>query len=103
MNRQDILNKGFQRFAERDYERALILFRKVLEIDDEFESAYSALSEALNRLGRIDEAIPVVKKWLEINPEDPMAHASLSRLYVQKGMIAEAEREMALSMQYSNK
>jgi len=101
MNRQDLLNKGFQRFAERDYERAIVLFRKVLEIDDQFEAAYSALSEALNRTGQIDEAIPVVKRWLEINPKDPMAHAALSRLYVQKGMLAEAEQEMAASMRLS--
>ncbi|HID40051.1 MAG TPA: tetratricopeptide repeat protein [Calditrichaeota bacterium] len=103
MNRQDILNKGFQRFAERDYERAIVLFRKVLEIDEQFEAAYSALSEALNRMGKIDEAIPVVKKWLDINPNDPLAHTTLSRLYVQKGMIAEAEREMAISMRLASK
>ncbi len=101
MNKQDLLNKGFQRFAEREYERAIVIFRKVLEIDENFEAAYSALSEALNRLGKIDEAITVVKKWLQINPKYPMAYAALSRLYVQKGMIAEAEREMAMSMQLS--
>ena len=66
-------------------------------MDDKFEAAYSALSESLNRVGKIDEAIPVVKRWLEVNKDDPIAHTALSRLYVQKGMIEEAEREMAIS------
>ena len=48
-------------------------------------------------MGKIDEAIPVVKRWLEVNKQDPIAHTALSRLYVQKGMIEEAEREMAIS------
>lgn len=97
MTKQDFLNKGFQHFAERRYERAIIFFRKAIESDSNFEPAYSALSEALNRMGKIDEAIPVVKKWIEINKHDPLAHTALSRLYVQKGMREEAEREMAIS------
>jgi tetratricopeptide (TPR) repeat protein len=97
MNRQDLLNKGFQYFAERDYERASVLFEKAINTDITFEAAYSALSETLNRMGKIDEAIPVVQRWIEVNKYDPLAHTALSRLYVQKGMIAEAEKEMATS------
>jgi len=97
MNKQDLLNKGFQYFAQMDYERAVVFFEKAIEMDDSFEAAYSALSESLNRMGKIDEAIPVVKKWIEINAEDPIAHSALSRLYVQKGMKDKAEEEMAIS------
>jgi len=97
MNRQEFLNKGFEYFAERDYERAAILFEKAINADHSFEAAYSALSETLNRMGKIDEAIPIVQKWIEINKYDPLAHTALSRLYVQKGMIEEAEKEMAIS------
>ena len=97
MDKQDFLNKGFQRFAERRYERAVLLFRKALELDSHLEPAYSGLSESLNRLGRIDEAIPIVKKWIEINRNDPLAHMALSRLYVQQGMREKAEEEMAIS------
>ena len=103
MTKQDLLNKGFQYFAQTDYERAIIFFEKAIEIDDKFEVGYSALSESLNRLGRIDEAIPIVQKWIEINNEDPIAHTALSRLYVQKGMREEAEEEMAISTFLSQK
>jgi len=36
---------------------------------------------------------------VEISPNDPFSHTALSRLYVQKGMIEDAEREMAISHQ----
>jgi tetratricopeptide (TPR) repeat protein len=103
MTKQEYLNKGFQRFAERRYERAAALFEKALELDSSFEAAYSALSETLNRMGKIDEAIPLVKKWIEVNKMDPIAHTALSRLYVQKGMRTEAEKEMAISHFLSEK
>jgi tetratricopeptide (TPR) repeat protein len=102
LNKQEFLNKGFQYFAQRDYERAIIFFEKALEEDNTFEPAYSALSESLNRMGKIDDAIPVVQKWIEINKHDPIAHTALSRLFVQKGMIEEAEKEMAISNFLSN-
>ena len=103
MTKQDLLNKGFQYFAQTDYERAIIFFEKAIQLDDKFEIAYSALSESLNRLGRIDEAIPIVQKWIKLNRKDPIAHTALSRLYVQKGLRDKAEEEMALSALLSKK
>ena len=103
MTKQDLLNKGFQYFAQMDYERAIIFFKKAIQLDDAFEIAYSGLSESLNRLGRIDDAIPIVKKWIDLNGDDPIAHTALSRLYVQKGMRDKAEEEMATSVFLSNK
>ncbi|RMH63700.1 MAG: tetratricopeptide repeat protein [Calditrichaeota bacterium] len=97
MNKQEMLNQGFQHFARREYSEAQKLFEQAIAEDDRFEAAYSALAECLNRQGEIAKAVDVVRKWIEINPRDPLAHTALSRLYVQKGMIQEAEDEMALS------
>ncbi len=97
MTKQEHLTEGFQFFAQHKYEEAEACFRAALELDDRFEAAYSALSETLNRKGDIDGAILLVRKWIEINKHDPLAHTALSRLYVQKGMIEEAEKEMAIS------
>jgi len=104
MTKQEHLNEGFQLFAKREYDKAKDNFEKALEIDDTYEAAYSALSETLNRQGLVDEAIEIVKKWIKVNPKDALAHTALSRLYVQKGMIMEAETEMAISNQlaYNN-
>ena len=99
MNKQELLNQGFQHFAQRTYDKAQQFFEQAIAEDDRFEAAYSALAECLNRQGEIAKAVDVVKKWIEINPRDPLAHTALSRLYVQKGMIQEAEDEMAISNQ----
>ncbi len=99
MTKQELLNNGFQHFAKREYDQAQDNFEKAIAIDEKFEAAYSGLSETLNRKGEIDPAIGIIKKWIDINPKDALAHAALSRLYVQKGMIHEAEQEMAISNQ----
>lgn len=99
MTKQEYLNQGFQLFAQRNYGEAIESFKKAIELDENFEAAYSALSETLNRQGKIDEAIEIVNKWVAINRKDALAHSALSRLYVQKGMIAEAEEELAISNQ----
>ena len=96
LTKQDFVNKGFQHFAERNYEKAEFFFRKAIESDKTFEAAYKALSETLNRMGRIDDAIPVVQQWLKINNQAAAAHYALSRLYVQKGWRLKAEKEMNL-------
>lgn len=97
MTKQEYLNQGFQQFAKKEYPAARESFERALEIDNTFEAAYSALSETYNRQGDLDTAMDIVKKWIKINPKDPLAHTALSRLYVQKGMIMEAETEMAIS------
>ena len=97
MTKQELLNGGFQHFSKREYDQAKENFEKAIELDEKFEAAYSALSETLNRKGEIDSSVIIVKKWIDINPKDALAHTALSRLYVQKGMIQEAEDEMAIS------
>ncbi|HHM02106.1 MAG TPA: tetratricopeptide repeat protein [Caldithrix abyssi] len=101
MGKQELLNQGFQHFARREYDQAQKLFEQAIGEDETFEAAYSALAECLNRQGEIARAIDIVQKWIAINPRDPLAHTALSRLYVQKGMIQEAEDEMAISNRLS--
>jgi len=79
-----------------------LLHKVYHELDPEFDLAYNALAESYNKLGDLDKAIEIAKKFVTISPKDPVAHTALSRLYVQKGMIAEAEEEMALSNQLAN-
>ena len=44
-----------------------------------------------------EEAIEAGRKAIGVGPRDPIAHTSLSRLFQRKGMIPEAEEEMAIS------
>jgi tetratricopeptide (TPR) repeat protein len=102
MTKTELLNAGLKKFAAQDYEGAITDLDKAIELDPEFDLAYNALAESYNKLGEIDKAIEIAKRYVEISPKDPVAHTALSRLYVQKGMIAEAEEEMALSNQLAN-
>lgn len=99
MDKQDCVNRGLQSFANRDYERACKYFRKALEYDTEFETAYRTLCEALNRLNKIDEALSYAVSWISVNSENPLAHLTLSKLYTQKGYRQKALQEMMIYQQ----
>jgi Tfp pilus assembly protein PilF len=102
MNKNELLNSGLKKFATQDYTGAISDLEKAVELDPKYDLALNALAESFNKLGELDKAIEIAKKYVEASPNDPMAHTALSRLYVQKGMIEEAEREMAISNQLAN-
>jgi tetratricopeptide (TPR) repeat protein len=102
MNKTELLNSGLKKFAIQDYRGAISDLNKAIELDPKFDLAYNALAESYNKMGDIDKAIVIAKRYIDISPKDPFAHTALSRLYVQKGMIAEAEEEMAKSNQLAN-
>ena len=102
MNKDDLLNAGLKKYAAQDYRGAISDLDKAIELDPKFDLAYNALAESYNKLGEIDKAIEIAKRFVEISPNDPVAHTALSRLYVQKGMIAEAEAELSISNKLAN-
>ena len=89
------------------YREALTLFRRekfpeaaeILEAlvreDPAFEDALEALSVTYSKLKRTDDALQTARQWVRLNPKAIMAHTNLSRFYLEKGMIAEAEKEQA--------
>ena len=89
--------EGLQRLSRDDFEGAIEAFQSAIGEDDEFFLGYLGCSQALDKLGKVDEAILQAKKAVDIVPDEPLVHTSLSRLLQQKGLIAEAEGEMALS------
>lgn len=103
MTKNEKLNAGLQKFAAGNYEDAALLFEALVKDHPDFEIALSTLAETYNKLGRLDDAILAAKKCVELNPQDALVHATLSRLYVQKGLIEEAEIELALSNELAAK
>ena len=92
---------GLQFFARQDYGSAEKEFTSALELDPDFDLALNALGEVYTRTGELDKALPLAQKLCQLTPDDPMAHAALSRIYMQKGMIREAEEELAISNRLS--
>ena len=102
MTKNDLLNSGLKKFATQDFKGAISDLNQAIDLDPSFDLAYNALAESYNKLGELDKAIGIARQYVKICPKDPVAHTALSRLYVQKGMIAEAEEEMAISNHLAN-
>lgn len=102
MSKNDYLKEGFRFFAQQDYSSAEVQFKKALELDPEFDLALNALCETYNKSGKLDAAMKIAQQLVNQSPQDPLTHAVLSRIYMQKGMIQEAEDELAISTNLSS-
>jgi len=91
MTKEDLFNQGMDLLAEGKLEEALEAYKKVLNLDPNYEDALNALAMVYANLDRLDEAIEVGKKLIQVSPEDELAHTSLSIFYQRKGMVPEAE------------
>ena len=100
---RDIYREGFEHFKRGELTEAAAKYREAVAEDDALAIAWNALSITLGRLGELDGAIEAGRRLLELEPEDALSHTNLSRLLQQKGMIPEAEEQMALSMAISMK
>ena len=92
---------GLGKLGVGDLDGAIVEFEQAIADDASFYMARLGWAQALDRQGKVDEAIEQVNLALQIVPDEALAHTSLSRLYQQKGMIEEAEKEMAISHQLS--
>lgn len=99
MTAKEYYMAGLGKLGTGDLDGAIAEFEKAIASDESFYMARLGWAQALDRQGEIDAAIEQVNHALAIVPDEALAHTSLSRLYQQKGMIAEAEREMAISQQ----
>jgi len=98
-NARAIYKKGFDHYVSGEHTLAVAEFREALREDPALAIAWNGLSLALGQSGDLDGAIEAAEKLAELEPNDPLSHANLSRLLQQKGMIPEAEAEMAVANQ----
>jgi tetratricopeptide (TPR) repeat protein len=89
--------KAFEHFKAGDRELAIAEFRHSLELDPEFALAWNGLSIALSQAGDLEGALEAGQKLVALEPDDPLSHVNLSRLFQRKGMVPEAEEELAIA------
>jgi tetratricopeptide (TPR) repeat protein len=65
-NANQLDQEGFKKSRERDWDGAITLYRKALEIDPNHTRARWNLGFALNRIGHYTEAIEVLSKGLSL-------------------------------------
>lgn len=89
--RDELFDEANGLFAIGQFEEAIPLYRKSVELDDSFFDGWHALGMALLKCDKVKEAIGCGLKSTSLSPNDLLAWTSLSQMYVQDGQIAEAE------------
>ncbi|MFN4319373.1 MAG: tetratricopeptide repeat protein [Aquificaceae bacterium] len=77
-------------------ETAIELCLKAIEIDPEFGNPYNDIGSYLIALGKLDEAIPWLKRAIAAKRYEPRhyPHINLARVYLMKGMFKDALDEV---------
>lgn len=95
MSARDLLIKGLEAARRERWDEAITFFSESIHLDNKLSDAYEALGVIYGKLGRLDDAVEIMKRLAALDPDHVMAHANLSRFYQQKGMLEEAEAEQA--------
>jgi tetratricopeptide (TPR) repeat protein len=81
--------------AVGDFDEAIVLYRRCVELDPEFFDGWHALGMGLMKTGHLKEAIGCGLQAVTLKPNDLLAWTSLSQMYVKDGNIPEAESAKA--------
>ena len=72
-------------YAEmKDYDKAILEFKKTLEVKPDFDFALSSLAVVYELKGDDDSAVGIYKKLLDKNPENAELRARLAQIYIHK-------------------
>ena len=80
---------------EGNLEGAVAKLNELLEHDENYKLAHSALAVYLQKLDKFDEAIAHAKRVVEIDPQDKFSYTQLSIICQRCGRIQEAEEALA--------
>jgi len=93
----ELYNEADQLKEQGDLEGAVAKLREILEQDEQYVLAHSALAVHLQKLGQLEESIAHAKRVTELEPDDPFSFTQLSVIYQRCGRIQDAEDAMAKS------
>ncbi|MBI3595338.1 MAG: tetratricopeptide repeat protein [Nitrospirae bacterium] len=100
---KNLFREAMKSFRESRLEDAIAHLEKALVQEPGFIDGLEALGQFYFKNNRLDDAIRVTQKFCELSPDAVMAHTNLSRLYQKKGLIKEAEDELAKARLLSSK
>lgn len=86
-----------------EFEKAINLCLKAIEIDPEFGNPYNDIGSYLIALGRLDEAIPWLKRAISSKRYEARhyPHINLARIYLMKGKFMDALMEVENAIRIS--
>ncbi len=88
---ESLLRRGVERYNQRNYIEAEVLFRQAIEMTPRFDTAYNNLGNALSNQGRYSEAEAAFRRVTELNPVDVMAFTYLGNMLFSQGYYSKAE------------
>lgn len=86
-----------------DYERAIIYYKKAIEIDPKNSQAIKGLGDAYFELGFFDEAIKFYKYSIELSPNDRYNYYMLGKALTRKGLLDEAIKNYLIAIRLAPK
>lgn len=90
------------RQAQR-WDEAIVHFSRAAKLDANFSDAFLGLGYSLNAIDRYAEAIPPLEIAVKLQPANPTGHYQLTVAYGRAGRKEDAQREMAIFQQTSEK
>jgi tetratricopeptide (TPR) repeat protein len=85
---------GFTYFQLKEYARAITIFKKLLEADSEYLSAYLYLANALEAEHELEEALAVMEQAIARNPYQHEFYTAAARLQLKMNKEEDAERNL---------
>lgn len=82
---EDYFRQGYVAYMSRDWEKAISLYTRAIEIDPDHVEARFQRAAAFDILGRTDEAISDYEATLKLRPDYYLAIEYLAKLYEGKG------------------
>ena len=88
---QNLFDDANGHLALGEFDEAVLLYRKCVELDPTYFDGWHALGMALLKTGHVKEAIGCGLQSVTLQPNDLLAWTSLSQMYVRDRNIPEAE------------
>jgi len=72
-------------FGQREWEKAISIYKKALEINPQFSTPYNQIGYCYRYLGNYAEAENALKKYVKLIPNDPNPYDSYAELLLRMG------------------
>jgi tetratricopeptide (TPR) repeat protein len=91
MKASDLLRSGYEALRAGNYDQAVTLLTRVVELEPKNKTAWINLGQAQMGLRHYEAAIEAFKKQLDVNPYDEYAYNNLGRVYALQRRYEDAE------------
>lgn len=85
---------GFTYYQLKEYPRAIAIFRKLIEADKDYQSAYLYLAHALEQELQLEEALAVMEQGIAQNPYQAEFYTTAANLQLKLNREEEAEASL---------